>query len=241
MGFGHRVYRAEDPRARLLKGTAKELGAPRYDVADKLEAGGARGAAEEVARPAARDERRVLVGRRPRRRRRAAAARAGDVRLLAHRGLVGAHPRAEEAEPARPAVGASTSARAPARPRRSDVTLQEAAAQADELAQRETSAGSRRCGSSGTRSWSTRRASADYRDPRAGLPRDRAVPLPPEARARPARAPGREPGRARLGADRARRPLARPSGRREQRCARCCTSSRPTTRTSRCAGSRSSA
>ena len=38
MGFGHRVYRAEDPRARLLKKTAKELGAPRYDVADKLEA-----------------------------------------------------------------------------------------------------------------------------------------------------------------------------------------------------------
>jgi citrate synthase len=38
MGFGHRVYRAEDPRARLLKGTAKELGAPRYEVAEKLEA-----------------------------------------------------------------------------------------------------------------------------------------------------------------------------------------------------------
>ena len=37
MGFGHRVYRAEDPRARLLKGTAKELGAPRYDVAEELE------------------------------------------------------------------------------------------------------------------------------------------------------------------------------------------------------------
>ena len=37
MGFGHRVYRAEDPRARLLKRTAKELGAPRYDVAFKLE------------------------------------------------------------------------------------------------------------------------------------------------------------------------------------------------------------
>ena len=37
MGFGHRVYRAEDPRARLLRGTAKELGAPRYDVAEQLE------------------------------------------------------------------------------------------------------------------------------------------------------------------------------------------------------------
>ena len=38
MGFGHRIYRGEDPRARLLKGTAKELGSPRYDVADALEA-----------------------------------------------------------------------------------------------------------------------------------------------------------------------------------------------------------
>jgi citrate synthase len=37
MGFGHRVYRAEDPRARLLKGTAQELGSPRYEVASKLE------------------------------------------------------------------------------------------------------------------------------------------------------------------------------------------------------------
>src|SRR5919108_53093 len=26
MGFGHRVYRAEDPRSRLLKRTARELG-----------------------------------------------------------------------------------------------------------------------------------------------------------------------------------------------------------------------
>ncbi|MFN2627360.1 MAG: citrate synthase 2 [Gaiellaceae bacterium] len=37
MGFGHRVYRAEDPRARLLRRTAKELGAPRFEVAEELE------------------------------------------------------------------------------------------------------------------------------------------------------------------------------------------------------------
>jgi citrate synthase len=37
MGFGHRVYRAEDPRARLLRGTARELGSPRYAVAEELE------------------------------------------------------------------------------------------------------------------------------------------------------------------------------------------------------------
>ncbi|WP_425491682.1 citrate synthase 2 [Nocardioides mesophilus] len=37
MGFGHRVYRAEDPRARVLRRTARELGAPRYEVAEELE------------------------------------------------------------------------------------------------------------------------------------------------------------------------------------------------------------
>jgi citrate synthase len=37
MGFGHRVYRAEDPRARTLRRIAKELGAPRYEVAVDLE------------------------------------------------------------------------------------------------------------------------------------------------------------------------------------------------------------
>jgi citrate synthase len=37
MGFGHRVYRAEDPRARVLRRTALELKAPRYDVAEELE------------------------------------------------------------------------------------------------------------------------------------------------------------------------------------------------------------
>ncbi|GAA2019834.1 citrate synthase 2 [Catenulispora yoronensis] len=37
MGFGHRVYRAEDPRARVLRRTARELNAPRYEVAAALE------------------------------------------------------------------------------------------------------------------------------------------------------------------------------------------------------------
>src|SRR5260370_1420892 len=37
MGFGHRVYRAEDPRARVLRRTARELGAARYEVAEALE------------------------------------------------------------------------------------------------------------------------------------------------------------------------------------------------------------
>jgi citrate synthase len=37
MGFGHRVYRAEDPRARVLRRTAREIDAPRLEVAEKLE------------------------------------------------------------------------------------------------------------------------------------------------------------------------------------------------------------
>jgi citrate synthase len=37
MGFGHRVYRAEDPRARVLRRTAQQLGSPRYEVAEALE------------------------------------------------------------------------------------------------------------------------------------------------------------------------------------------------------------
>jgi citrate synthase len=37
MGFGHRVYRAEDPRARVLRQTSRELASPRFEVAEALE------------------------------------------------------------------------------------------------------------------------------------------------------------------------------------------------------------
>jgi citrate synthase len=37
MGFGHRVYRAEDPRARVLRRTARELESDRFEVAEELE------------------------------------------------------------------------------------------------------------------------------------------------------------------------------------------------------------
>ena len=37
MGFGHRVYRAEDPRSRILKRVAQELGAEHVEVAEELE------------------------------------------------------------------------------------------------------------------------------------------------------------------------------------------------------------
>jgi citrate synthase len=37
MGFGHRIYRAEDPRSRILKRTAKELDSSQVAVAEDLE------------------------------------------------------------------------------------------------------------------------------------------------------------------------------------------------------------
>ncbi len=97
MGFGHRVYRAEDPRARLLRRTAQELGLTTVRGGRGAGAGGARGAAPAQAGSRAGHQRRVLVGGGARRGRRAAAARARHVRLLAHGGLVGACARAEAA------------------------------------------------------------------------------------------------------------------------------------------------
>src|SRR6201997_2867538 len=37
MGFGHRIYRAEDPRARVLRRTCRELGSTRFEAAEALE------------------------------------------------------------------------------------------------------------------------------------------------------------------------------------------------------------
>ena len=132
MGFGHRIYRAEDPRSRLLKGVAKELGAPNIEVAEELEQVALDRAAGALARPRPRDERRVLLGDRARRRRDPAAARTGDVRLLARGRLVGAHPRAEADRAPVPALGPLRRARSPLAP--AGLTLAEAAAAADALA-----------------------------------------------------------------------------------------------------------
>jgi citrate synthase len=37
MGFGHRIYRAEDPRAKVLRETSRRLGSSRVEVAEALE------------------------------------------------------------------------------------------------------------------------------------------------------------------------------------------------------------
>ena len=119
MGFGHRVYRAEDPRARVLR--AHRQRARRAALRGRRGAGEGRagGAARPPARPGARDQRRVLGRGRARLRRGPAAHVHADVHLRPHRRLVGAHPRAEAHRPADPARPRATSA--PARARREEV------------------------------------------------------------------------------------------------------------------------
>ena len=105
MGFGHRVYRAEDPRARVLRRTARELGSPRFEVAEALEQAA-------LAELQARKPDRVLATNVEfwsavvlDLRRGAVGALHADVHLRARGGLVGAHPRAEARGAADPAVG----------------------------------------------------------------------------------------------------------------------------------------
>jgi len=97
MGFGHRVYRAEDPRARVLRATAKRLGAPRYEVAAAVEQAALAELRERAAGPGDRDQRRVLGRGDPGLRAGAGPDDAGDVHLRPYRRVVRAHPRAEEA------------------------------------------------------------------------------------------------------------------------------------------------
>ena len=107
MGFGHRVYRAEDPRARVLRRTAQ-----RARLAARRGRRGARGgrAARRCAsaRPTACSRRTSSSGPR------SCSSIAdipprdvpADVRLRARRRLVGAHHRAAAHRPADPPVGA---------------------------------------------------------------------------------------------------------------------------------------
>ena len=88
MGFGHRVYRAYDPRAAALREVAERMGS----MAEWLSARrGGRGRRAAQARgalpgPAAQDERRVLHGRRAPGRRPAAGPVPGHLRLARHAG-----------------------------------------------------------------------------------------------------------------------------------------------------------
>ena len=199
MGFGHRVYRAEDPRARVLRRTAQELGSPRVEVAEELERAALAALREkspdrvletnvEFWAAVVLDIAEIPPGDVP-----------GDVRLRAGRGLVGAHRRAAAHRPPDPALGAL---------RRRPGALAGAAYDArrgrERRPTRSPSAGDERELAALRTTWDEElEAAARVAGlPRAGgrLPGDLAVPLPPEDRAAAARARGREPGLPRLGA-----------------------------------------
>ena len=38
MGFGHRVYKTDDPRSVMLRGVAERLGGPKVELAEQIEA-----------------------------------------------------------------------------------------------------------------------------------------------------------------------------------------------------------
>ena len=103
MGFGHRVYRAEDPRARVLRRTAREVGAPLLEVAERLEEAALAELRARQARPRAGHQRRVLVGRAARLRRRAAAPVHAALLLRTRRRLGRPHHGAEARGQADPA------------------------------------------------------------------------------------------------------------------------------------------
>ena len=220
MGFGHRVYRAEDPRARVLRRTARKLGSKRVEVAEALEEAARAALRETVARPRAGDERRVLGRRRARARRHPARDVPADVRLRARRRLVGAHHRAAPHRPADPPVGALR--RAALAPRGRDglsaapATLADAAAEANAFAEQ----GSERELADLRAEWGEElemtARSADYRERVVAYRAIGQFRFRAEDRADPPRPRGREPGLPRLGAALARAALARPPRRRER-------------------------
>jgi citrate synthase len=103
MGFGHRIYRAEDPRARVLRRTCRRLAALRSGRGPR--AGGARRAAGTPARSRARHQRRVLVGGCARSGGSPAGPLYADVHMRPGGRLVRARPRAEARGEADPADG----------------------------------------------------------------------------------------------------------------------------------------
>lgn len=104
MGFGHRVYRAEDPRAQVLRAAAERLGAPRYEVAVAVE----QAALSELQAPSGsgdRDQCRILGRSGPGLCPGTGQHDASNVHLWAHCRLVCPHSRAEATRQAGPPVG----------------------------------------------------------------------------------------------------------------------------------------
>ncbi len=110
MGFGHAVYRTDDPRSVMLRDVARDLGGERVDAAIAVEDIVLRVLAEAAPRPAAAHERGVLRGRGDGALRRAPLALHAHVRGEPHRRLVRA----------RAGTGAGPGDHPPQRPLRGD-------------------------------------------------------------------------------------------------------------------------
>ena len=202
MGFGHRVYRAEDPRSRILKrdGAGARLAADRGRRAAR--GGGARRAraapsrARRWRRTSSTTRRSCSTSPRSRRRSRPRCSRAR------------ASPAGRRTSSSRSAPGGSF--RPSARVRRARRRARSPRVGRDprrgggRRRTRSREAGDERELADLRAQWDdeieARRAERRLPRPRAGLSGDRPVPVPPEARAAASRARGREPGGARLGA-----------------------------------------
>ena len=102
MGFGHRVYKTDDPRSLMLREVAESLGGEKMELARAHRGDRDRGARRAQAGPQALHERRVLRGHRDGPLRRPARDVHADVRVEPRDRLVRAHPRAGGRQPAHP-------------------------------------------------------------------------------------------------------------------------------------------
>ena len=213
MGFGHRVYRAEDPRARVLRRTARKLGSKRVEVAEAL---------EEAALTALREKSPDRVLETNVEFWAAVVLEIADIPPPMYPPMFGcarvagwsAHiiEQRRTGRLIRPSARYVGPPSHPAAETVSHATLAEAAAAGERDSPRQ---GDERELAELRAEWGEelelRRALVRLPRARRRLPRDRPVPLPSEDGADPPRPRGREPGVPRLGAPLARAALARPS------------------------------
>ncbi len=102
MGFGHRVYKTDDPRSLMLRDVADSLGGDKMDLARAHRSDGDQGARRDEAGSPAVHQRRVLRRHRDGPSRHPARAVHTDVRREPRDRLVRAHPRAGGRQPPDP-------------------------------------------------------------------------------------------------------------------------------------------